>query len=73
MNGVPFVPYEQIPERVRDALRDVYTPRGVRIWWNAPNPELTGTSPRELWESGPMGQGRVQLLADTLAVGEPPC
>lgn len=31
------VPYAEIPEPARKTLDEMYTPRGVEIWWNSPS------------------------------------
>lgn len=62
------VPYEEIPQTMRDSLDELYTRKGVVIWWNHPHQMLGKEIPRDLWETA-CGRERVRQLIDLLESG----
>jgi hypothetical protein len=40
--------YEDIPQRVREVLDEIFQPEGAVIWWNSPNQYLVHHLPEAL-------------------------
>lgn len=62
-----WVAYDDVPLQVRVLLDEVYTARGVEVWFNARNRWLRGERARDVWitvEGRREVLGVVQRLVD---------
>jgi uncharacterized protein (DUF2384 family) len=57
-----------IPSDIHQALLEVYTEEGARIWWTSPNRMLDGKSAEQIAQTEP-GRRKVLGLAQVLADG----
>lgn len=55
-----WIGYDDVPLQVRVLLDEVYTVRGVEVWWNARNRALRGERARDVWITV---EGRREVLA----------